>query len=273
MSVPHGSLRIVYSWAVRQDVLELSERGFSVAAVAELTGVSRTSIRRWQTTPSRPHPAECPRCESVPLDEAAYAALLGYYLGDGHISRAPRFYALRITCDLKWPAIILDVEDILRRVRPGMRVFRVRKTGGIDLQAHWQHWPCLFPQHGPGRKHLRPIVLDDWQRRIVFRHPAAFLRGLFHSDGARSKNWASRIVAGERRRYDYPRWQFTNVSEDILNLCCWALDLAEIEWKRSNAKTISVNRREHVQRLDLLIGPKLSISPARLVVSPACRRG
>ena len=31
----------------------------------------------------------------------------------------------------------------------------------------WQHWPCLFPQHGPGRKHERPIVLEHWQRVIV----------------------------------------------------------------------------------------------------------
>src|SRR3546814_15577428 len=38
-----------------------------------------------------------------------------------------------------------------------------------------------FPQHGPGRKHERPIVLEPWQVGIVEAHPAAFLRGLFHS--------------------------------------------------------------------------------------------
>jgi hypothetical protein len=72
----------------------------------------------------------------------------------------------------------------------------------------WKHWPCLFPQHGPGRKHERPILLEDWQREIVERHPGDFLRGLFHSDGCRTRNWATRVVAGERRRYDYPRWEF-----------------------------------------------------------------
>ena len=55
--------------------------------------------------------------------------------------------------------------------------------------------------------------------------PAAFLRGLFHFDGCRVANWTIRPVAGTRRRYDYPRWQFTNHSADILALCCWALDL------------------------------------------------
>lgn len=46
-------------------------------------------------------------------------------------------------------------------------------------------WSCLFPQHGPGRKHARPIVLADWQQEIVCEHPGRFLRGLIHSDGWR----------------------------------------------------------------------------------------
>ena len=58
------------------------------------------------------------------------------------------------------------------------------------------------------------------------------------------------------KRYDYPRWQFTNVSHDIRELCCWALDLVEISWRQSNAKTISVSRRADVERLDALIGLK-----------------
>jgi hypothetical protein len=124
------------------------------------------------------------------------------------------------------------------------------------VQAHWTHWTCLFPQHGPGRKHERPIVLEGWQREVVAAHPAAFLRGLFHSDGCRVRNWARRPVAGVPKRYDYPRWQFTNVSDDIRGLCCWALDLLDIPWRRSNAKTISVSRRAAVARLDELIGAK-----------------
>ena len=29
-----------------------------------------------------------------------------------------------------------------------------------------KHWPCLFPQHGPGRKHTRKIELEQWQ--VIF---------------------------------------------------------------------------------------------------------
>ena len=99
-------------------------------------------------------------------------------------------------------------------------------------------------------------MLDPWQRRLVEAHPAAFLRGLFHSDGSRSRNWARRRVAGELKRYDYPRWQFTNSSADIRELCCWALDLVDVAWRQSNWKTISVSTRAGVACLDDLIGLK-----------------
>ena len=167
-----------------------------------------------------------------------------------------RYYALRVSCDNAYPDIINDVAALISSVHPGRPVFRTAALGCTVVASHWMHWPCLFPQHGPGRKHERPIVLDDWQRQVVEAHPAEFLRGLFHSDGSRSKNWTRRRVAGEWKRYDYPRWQFTNHSADIRELCCWALDLVEVPWRQSNWKTISVSTRAGVARLDELIGLK-----------------
>jgi hypothetical protein len=99
-------------------------------------------------------------------------------------------------------------------------------------------------------------VLESWQQEIVDTHPADFLRGLFHSDGCRVDNWATRMVGGQRRRYDYPRWQFVNASEDILGVCTWALDLVGVAWRRSGPRTVSVSRREAVAALDEMIGPK-----------------
>jgi hypothetical protein len=190
------------------------------------------------------------------LSPADYAALLGFYLGDGCISRMPRYYALRVSCDASYLRVIEDVAGLMSAVHPGRRVFRVRAPGCVVVQSNWKHWPCLFPQHGPGRKHDRPIVLDDWQRSIIEGHPAAFLRGLFHSDGSRAKNWTRRKVAGDWKRYDFPRWQFTNNSADIRELCCWALDLVDVPWRQSNWKTISVSTRAGVAGLDRLIGLK-----------------
>ncbi len=124
------------------------------------------------------------------------------------------------------------------------------------MQAYSKHWPCLFPQHGPGLKSKRPIVLEPWQREILELDPRPFLRGLFFSDGCRITNWTTRTVAGERKRYEYPRYFFSNRSEDILGLCTWALDLLDISWRRSNAWHISVARREAVAALDEFVGPK-----------------
>jgi hypothetical protein len=118
-----------------------------------------------------------------PCPIVEYAALLGFYLGDGCVSRAPRHFALRVSCDATYPQVIDDVAALMRIVHPTRPVFRVTAPGCVVVQSNWQHWPCLFPQHGPGRKHERPIVLEDWQRAIVQQCPADFLRGLFHSDG------------------------------------------------------------------------------------------
>ncbi len=246
----------MYAGRVRAEALDLLRQGASLSTVARATGVARSTIREWRDHEPRSRPDVCPRCEELPIDQEAYSALLGFYLGDGYIAKAARYYFLRITCDLAHPRIIDDVVDLLGRVRPGGKVFMVKKSGCVDIQANWQHWPCLFPQHGPGRKHDREITLKPWQQEIVSAHPGPFLRGLFHSDGCRVSNWATRVVAGEKKRYEYGRWQFTNHSDDIRNLCTATLDLVGIPWRQSSWKTISVSRREAVAALDALIGPK-----------------
>lgn len=120
----------------------------------------------------------------------------------------------------------------------------------------WKHWPCLFPQHGPGRKHERPIVLEPWQREIVERYPGALLKGLFHSDGCRITNWTVRQVAGQPRRYEYPRYFFSNESTDIMGICSSALDQLGVAWRMARPNLLSVARREAVARLDEHVGPK-----------------
>ncbi|GAB2758683.1 hypothetical protein GCM10027020_08680 [Nocardioides salsibiostraticola] len=247
----------MYSTATREQALRLLASGATISQVSRELAISRAAIKQWRDHPTPSRPSGCPRCDpSVVLDTPSYAALRGFYLGDGCLSAAKRYYALRISCDAVHPGVVDDVSVVISRVRPTAGVVHVRAPGCTVVQSNWQHRPCLFPQHGPGRKHLRPIVLEPWQRTIVEDHSAAFLRGLFHSDGCRVKNWATRMVAGKKKRYDYPRWQFVNESADIRELCCWALDLVEIAWRPSNRKTISVSRRADVARLDSLIGLK-----------------
>lgn len=248
----------MHSDLVRSRALALLESGINLSEVSRDLGVSRAALREWHhAKPRRMAPHGCPRCSDAPLNTSAYSALLGYYLGDGHISRVRAYYTLRISCDSTLPGIVDDVEATIHAVRPSGKVFRIPAPGTKVVQSNWKHWPCLFPQHGPGHKHMRAIVLHDWQCEIVSEHPAEFLRGLFHSDGSRVKNWATRVVAGRMKRYDYPRWQFTNHSADIRQLCCWGLDLVDVPWRASSTVHISVSTRAGVARLDELIGLKL----------------
>jgi hypothetical protein len=139
-------------------------------------------------------------------------------------------------------------------VRPhsDMRVGFVQCQGCIEVHASWKHWPCLFPQHGIGPKHTRSIVLTDWQQDIVDAWPRLLLRGLVQSDGCRSNN----RVRGRGKWYSYPRYQFSNRSDDIRQIFCDACDVVGVPWRRMNRWTIAVSRREGVETLDCFIGPK-----------------
>lgn len=174
------------------------------------------------------------------------------YLGDGCISPHRRgVFHLRITLDTRYPEIIEECREAVASVIrkwPGLTA----KAGCVDVSSWSKQWPCLLPQHGPGRKHERPIQLVDWQQAIVDEHPGWLLRGLIHSDGWRGTN----RVTVKGKRYAYPRYEFSNLSEDIKRIFCDACDALGVEWKRMNAKSISVARRASVARLDEWVGPK-----------------
>jgi hypothetical protein len=182
--------------------------------------------------------------------ERAYAYVLGMYLGDGHIARVGRTHALRVYLDIRYPRIAERCAAAMAELNP-FHCVRIRRRGTANVlvvSACGQCWPELFPQHGPGRKHTRPIVLLEWQREIVTREPMSFLRGLVESDGCRY----FRHVDG----HDYGAYNFVNRSQDILRLCCWACDLLGVGYTRPNEYTISIARRANVARLDEEFGPK-----------------
>jgi hypothetical protein len=64
------------------------------------------------------------------------------------------------------------------------------------------------------------------------------------------------MVAGERKHYEYPRWEFTNSSDDIIGICTAALDILCLWWTRPSINVTSVARAHDLQVLDELIGPK-----------------
>jgi hypothetical protein len=122
------------------------------------------------------------------------------------------------------------------------------RPGCVEVYSDWKHWSCVFPQHGAGPKHQRRIALEPWQIQLVKRHPGPFLAGLIHSDGCRFIN----RVKG----YSYPRYMFSNESEDIRGLFAWACSLEGVASRPAGRRNISVARREAVAVMDRLVGPK-----------------
>jgi hypothetical protein len=240
--------------------LQLSRQGLNDRQVAAIVGVSLGAVQKWRTGIRR-HPDKersyCPRCHGAPLDGPAYAYLLGLYLGDGCLTRGRRdVFALSIACCDDWPGLIEAAKNAMATVMPCSGVFSVQRTGMTEVKSTSKHWPCLFPQHGPGRKHLRRIELAAWQQDIVVRYPGDFARGLFHSDGYRGINRIRRHFNGTDHWYEYPRYLFVNESKDILRLCGETLDKLGVAWRFSKPNTISVAKRDAVARLDESVGPK-----------------
>ncbi|MFQ6142921.1 helix-turn-helix domain-containing protein [Streptomyces seoulensis] len=254
---------------VRQKALVLLRDGVRNAEVARRLNVPIGTVGYWKhldrakrgECPGK-HDPECPRCDGVPLDHPAYSYLLGLYLGDGHISHysGHRVPNLMITCTETWTGLMDACEQAMRAVFPDNSVCRVRRKGCSNVKVYSKHLHCLFPQHGPGRKHERRIVLEAWQQAIVDAYPWEFVRGLIHSDGCRITNWTTRVVGGERKRYEYPRYFFTNVSDDIRRLCTDTLDRLGVEWtqctRNGNPYNISVAKKDSVALMDAHVGAK-----------------
>ncbi|MFH9730782.1 helix-turn-helix domain-containing protein [Streptomyces sp. NPDC017260] len=251
----------MYDLSTRKRALALVAQGRSLNSVSRETGISRAAIRAWLERLA-PLPRMDPADPGPPACERSYSYLLGLYLGDGCISAHPRGtgYYLRIACANAWPGLIRQCQEAITRVRPGLGVYALRKEGYNMVTSYSRHWPTLFPQHGPGKKHERRITLAPWQQAIVDSYPWEFVRGLIHSDGCRITNWTTRLVAGEYKRYEYPRYFFTNTSTDIIRLFTAALDRVGVEWKSLNqsraAVTISVARKASVALMDAHVGPK-----------------
>ena len=102
------------------------------------------------------------------------------------------------------------------------------------LSVYSSHLSCLFPQHGPGKKHERAIVLEGWQAQLVAAAPRGFVRGCIRSDGCAFVNRTG--------SYEYLSYDFYKLSASIRQLfidACTQLDLA----CRPAGNSVRINRR------------------------------
>jgi hypothetical protein len=247
-------------------VLDLKAEGWTDRETWELTGVPINTIRAWRNrglsaaAKQRLGMVEmCPLCGDEPHDvrslpRDSYSYLLGVYLGDGCLARNGTSWTLRVALDDGYPGIVSECCDAIAAVRGEQRrppLPTVEANDGSSSLRRGGRWVCLFPQHGPGPKHHRKIELAPWQREIVDAAPQFFLRGLIHTDGWRGLNRVS--VKG--RLYSYPRYQFSNRSDDVRKLFTDACDQLGVEWRQWTRFHVSVGGccKTHAAQLRLSI--------------------
>lgn len=202
-----------------------------------------------------------------------YSYLLGCYLGDGYLNPQGKYtWKIRITTDEKYPELIQYQRNALQNVCGNSHVVKHTNAGCVDVFAYNKNLPCWFPQHGKGRKHTRPIVLEKWQQEIVDNYPWEFIRGLYHTDG-------SRYIQKQNER-QYLRYNLTNSSKDIIDLFASTCDKVNIRYVISSRLnqyaglivktaatqpttkwTLTINRAEDVKEMDRRLGPKTIPTP------------
>ena len=185
----------------------------------------------------------------VQFDAAGYAHLLGLYLGDGHISAMPRTQRMRIFLDARYGAIVDEAEQLLRSTFPGNRTGRLYRHDGamVVLHTHHNHLTCLFPQHGPGKKHERPIQLERWQEDLVLAAPWEFLKGCIRSDGC--------VFVNRTGRYEYLSYAFDNRSAEIRQLFVAICRFVGVECRPAGT-SVRIYRRASVALMREHVGVK-----------------
>lgn len=245
--------------STRRTILRLVDSGVSLRRIALTTGVTANTVRRWLDDPDCLLPVCEPNPEWRPPDGPAYAYLLGLYLGDGCLTTKGRHAVIAITLDALYPQIIGKTTGVLDVVFPGslVRPYRHKEHRKTVVCLTNPSLPFAFPQHGPGKKHERKIELVPWQLELTRAYPERLLRGLIHSDGSRCMNrFDTKLPSGRVATYEYPRYFFTNYSEDIRRIFTDHCELLGIRWTQSNPRNISISHRDSVALLDAFIGPK-----------------
>jgi hypothetical protein len=162
------------------------------------------------------------------------------------MARAQR---LRLTLDAKYPTVVEDAASLMAHVVPDNNVGRQHSHEGrmVTLYAYHQQWSCLFPQHGPGKKHDRTIALEPWQHELLAQAPWSFLRGCIRSDGC--------VFINRTGRYSYETYDFMNLSRGIRELFASTCAQVGVEC-RVYPKRVRVNRRASVALMLEHVGRK-----------------
>lgn len=251
--------------AVRAEIKRLIAAGVNDCEISRRTGIPRSTVRDLRRAPYRRKTIDevCPRCwrpsRPIRFSDADYAESLGFYLGDGSIAQLTRTQRMRIALDTKYPRIIESARSLLARCFPEnpVDVVHVRAQNCVQVSVYSSHLACVFPQHGPGKKHERAIRLEKWQQRAIDSEPWAFIRACIWTDGC---SFINRTQVHREQPYEYLSYGFTNKSADIVALLRAACERVGVFTRvTSNSEgtwQVRINRRPSVALMLQHVGRK-----------------
>jgi len=204
-------------------ILDLYNSGYSQNKIFKTLGIDRGTIRQIINDPHGYLDKATIKFNVSEINRKSYAFILGVYLGDGCISKThkPNVLRLRIALDVKYKKLNEEVISELKILFPNNKISYnvVGETNGCIISLYSTNLLTLFPQHDIGKKHERPIILEDWQREIIDEYNIEFFKGLIYTDG-------SFYYSGK-----YERCNFTNKSIDIIKLCSESMSKLNINHK------------------------------------------
>jgi hypothetical protein len=254
-----------HSQADRDKVLRLFEEGKNKCEISRITGIHRATLRKWIFDHQKgivkfayQHNPEEYLNEFLQSEERrkAYSFVLGLYLCDGHISqyKTHRAACIRMINDFKYPKNTSEWSDNLQILFPENKVnTRKLKINAIEVKTYNKKLSILFPQIGKGAKHKRKLTFTDWQMDILKQYPKEFIRACIQSDGS--------IYNAKSKGRIYKRYNFTNASEDIIDLFLYSLKGVGIETKKykhptENKFLIQNFKKNHIEILETIINIK-----------------
>ena len=228
----------------RQEQIEYVKQNInkaSIRSIAKQIGVHHTTISYWiknnfESDQRTKIVDEVSLKKQILENPVPYLYILGLYLTDGHISKMPRTYRLRISTGSKYRDVILRACKALEHLLNDNIVNPIyhKKDQVVNITVYSNALPILFPQHALGKKHDRDVSLLDWQMELVDDCPAALLLGLHDGDG-------SEYLQTNLDNVTY--YNFTNKSKHIINLyqhCCDRLGIELKNQVKSNTADIQV---------------------------------
>jgi hypothetical protein len=119
-------------------------------------------------------------------DPGLQAYVIGLAIGEGNLSNPNgRAVRLRITCDTKYPGLIVRISSSLRQLLPANKVSLVGSKGNyVNISVYSNHLEALLGWKAlGGSKHRQGVEVPRWicEDRLLC---IPCLRGLIETDGA-----------------------------------------------------------------------------------------